>query len=87
MSLIYQLFLGARLGLYRTPIPMADFSSDSGVLYDGDLRDLHEPGGGGRPSMMQHPTAVLIIMGTLAIWAFYALFALAGVLIANRLRA
>jgi hypothetical protein len=32
--------------------------------------------------MMQHPTAVLIIMGTLAIWAFYALFALAGVLIA-----
>jgi hypothetical protein len=32
--------------------------------------------------MMQHLTAVMIIMGTLAIWAFYALFALAGVVLA-----
>jgi hypothetical protein len=32
--------------------------------------------------MIRHVPAVLIIVGTLAIWAFYALFAVAGVIMA-----
>ena len=32
--------------------------------------------------MIQHLQAILIIMGTLAVWAFYALFAVAGVVMA-----
>jgi hypothetical protein len=32
--------------------------------------------------VIQHLPAVLIIVGTLAVWAFYALFVLAGVVMA-----
>ena len=32
--------------------------------------------------MIQHLPAILIIVGTLAIWAFYALFVVAGVVMA-----
>ena len=32
--------------------------------------------------MIQHLPAVLIIVGTLAIWAFYAMFAVAGPVLA-----
>ena len=32
--------------------------------------------------MIQHLPAVLIIVGTLAVWAFYAMFAVAGVVMA-----
>jgi hypothetical protein len=32
--------------------------------------------------MIQHLPAVLLIVGTLAVWAFYALFAVAGVVLA-----
>ncbi len=32
--------------------------------------------------MIQHLPAVLIIVGTLAIWAFYAMFAVAGLVLA-----
>jgi hypothetical protein len=33
--------------------------------------------------VIQHVPAVLIIVGTLAVWAFYALFAVAGVVLAT----
>jgi hypothetical protein len=32
--------------------------------------------------MIQHLEAILIILGQLAVWAFYALFAVAGVVMA-----
>jgi hypothetical protein len=32
--------------------------------------------------MIQHLPAVLLIVGTLAVWAFYAMFAVAGVVLA-----
>jgi hypothetical protein len=32
--------------------------------------------------MMQHLPAVLLIVGTLAVWAFYALFAVVGAVMA-----
>jgi hypothetical protein len=32
--------------------------------------------------MIQHPEAILIIIGQLAAWAFYAMFAVAGVVMA-----
>jgi hypothetical protein len=32
--------------------------------------------------VIQHLPAVLLIVGTLAVWAFYALFAVAGVVLA-----